>query len=150
MQKGAICRCFSDRKFLLNNYYIRLLSKTTVVKSRLVNRQITNQKQFLKMTKIDMWLHKGSAKDSGYIIVNVLWRQLVLGWGRLRRPGRRDGTGGNDGRRTWKELRETADKRSLKGRPAKQQPCCDYIITILIGNVRPALKGIDLSHPILK
>jgi len=26
--------------------YIRLLSKTTVVKPRLVNRQITNQKQF--------------------------------------------------------------------------------------------------------
>ena len=31
--------------------YIRLLSKTTVIKLQLVNRQITNQKQLLKRTK---------------------------------------------------------------------------------------------------
>ena len=47
--------------------------KTTVIKPRLVSRQITNQKQFLKR---QINRQCGSVKDLGNIISIVLWRQL--------------------------------------------------------------------------
>ena len=47
-----------------------------------------------------MWLHKIFVEDSGNIIFLVFWRQRWNGWGSLRRPGRPDRMGGNDGRRT--------------------------------------------------
>jgi len=58
------------------------------------------------------WMHKGSIKNLGNIILSCFggcWN----GWSHLCRPGQRDRMGGNDGRRTWIRIEGDSRQKSI-------------------------------------